>query len=31
VAYDDLDAMFSGDETGWLNCVKEVTYTRETG
>jgi len=29
VAYDNLDAVFPGDETGWLNCPKEVTYTRE--
>ena len=30
VAYDNLEAVFPGDETGWLNCLKEVTYSRET-
>ncbi len=30
VVYDDLDTVFQGDKTGWLNCLKEVTYTRET-
>mgnify|MGYP001187785015 CR=1 FL=1 len=29
VAYDNLEAVFPGDETGWLNCLKEVSYTRE--
>jgi hypothetical protein len=30
VAYDNLEAVFPGDETGWLNCPKEVTYARDT-
>lgn len=29
VAYDGLDVLFPGDETGWLNCLKEVKYSRE--
>ncbi len=30
VGYDNLEDVFPGDETGWLNCLKEVTYSRET-
>ena len=30
VAYENLETPFPGDKTGWLNCPKEVTYTRET-
>lgn len=29
VEYSDLDSVFPGDETGLLNCVREVIYSRE--
>ena len=29
VAYNNLEAVFPGDETGWLSSLKEVSYSRE--
>lgn len=29
IGYENLDGVFPGDDTGWLNCLKEVTYSRE--
>jgi hypothetical protein len=30
IAYDNLEAVFPGDDTGCLNCLKEVSYSRES-